>query len=163
MAAADFSRTRGPASARGLFLIFSLLCLISVSTSLNTEEQLMLEQMKTAIKEAERWKAENKYRKETITKLFDLSSSLNNKEPLKLFKETVHKGIKEEQRVKAQFIYRIATSGFEEMLENYAHRLEMVTRLLPDSKPLKEIVNICLHMMMNLTTIINKKMSLLQK
>lgn len=26
--------------------------------------------------------AENKYRKETITKLFDLSSSLNKKEPL---------------------------------------------------------------------------------
>lgn len=163
MAAADFSRTRGPASARGLFLIFSLLCLISVSTSLNTEEQLMLEYMKIAIKDADNRKAEDKYRKETITKLFDLSSSLNNKEQLNLFKETVHKAIKEEQRVKAQFMYRVATSGFEEMLENYAHRLEMVTRLLPDCKPLKEIINICLHMMKNLRTIINKKMSLMQK
>lgn len=41
MAAADFSRTRGPAGARGLFLILSLLCLISVSTSLYPEDQLV--------------------------------------------------------------------------------------------------------------------------
>lgn len=56
-------------------------------------------------------------------------------------------------------MYRIATSGFEEMYDQSTRQLEMVKRLLPDSP----VVNICSHMLKNVRTFIYKKMSLLQK
>lgn len=61
--------------------------------------------------------------------------------------------------IQAKYMYRIATSGFEEMYDQSTRELEMVKRLSPDSP----IVNICSHMLKNVRTFLYKKMSLLQK
>ncbi|CAI5672568.1 unnamed protein product [Oreochromis niloticus] len=160
MAAAALSRTRGPAIAnKGLLLIFSMLCLVSVAGSLYTQDQMMLEQMKILIKEAERWKAEDRYRKETTTKLFDLSSSLTHKDQLELFQETLRSAVKQEETAGDK--YKMAATVLDKLFEKYIHQSEL--DMLADYPPVKEVIKVGLHFMKNFRTYMDKKMTLLQE
>lgn len=164
MAAADLSRTTEPArTTKGLFLICSLLCLAYVTSSLKTKDQL--EKMKTALEEAERQKAEEKYRNATITKLFDLASSLTNKDQMEIFKETLQTATEEEERLKEESKYkmRIASKQYNEKIKEIIPQLVEAMILSYDSPPLQEMVDIVFHMLEKTKTYLDKKLDLLQE
>ncbi|XP_039868131.1 uncharacterized protein LOC120721706 [Simochromis diagramma] len=165
MAAAVFSRIRGPTIAtKGLFLIFSLLCLASVASSQASEEQRILEAIKQGIKDTNRWKAEDKYRKETITILLDLSSSLTHKGQLELFQETLQRAVNFEERLKARNtkIFQMVTREIDELLENYTRQVKL-EMLLEESPPIQEMNEINLRLVKNGKICMDKKKTLLDE
>lgn len=164
MALSALCKTRGQGCVRAnkrLFHIFSLLCLVYVANSLKTKNYV--EAMKKALEETDSLKAEQEHRNATITKLFDLSSSLTNKEKLELFKETLSKAVEEEKRLKAEYKNKMemASKELDKTVKQFIPLMELV-KSLPHSPPLLELVNTAKKVLKNARTYLDKRLALLQ-
>ncbi|CAI5672560.1 unnamed protein product [Oreochromis niloticus] len=164
---AAFSRTGGKSYVRVnkcLFVIISLLSLVYVASSLNAKDQRMFELLKTAIKEADRQKAEDKNRNAAIKNLYDLASSLTKNSQLDIFKETLQKAVEDEERLKEEYKYKMAATAkeFSAQVMQLIPQMELV-KTLPHSPALLEIIDAVWHALKNTRIYLEKSLGLLQE
>ncbi|CAI5672555.1 unnamed protein product [Oreochromis niloticus] len=123
------------------------------------------ELLKRVQEEVDKYKEDDVYRRAAITKIFNHANSLDNKEKLEIFKETLQTAIEQEERLKEESKYklRIASKQFNEKKKEFIRQLEQAMLLSYYSPPLQEIVDIGFHMLKKTRAYLDKKLDLLQE
>ncbi|CAI5672562.1 unnamed protein product [Oreochromis niloticus] len=146
-----------------ILFILSLLCLIFMASWV--KDQVFQQILKRVSEEVDKHKEDDVYRRAAITKILDLVSSLDNKEKLEIFKETLQTAIEQEERLKEESKYKVtmASKQFNEKMKELMPQIEHAIRLSYNSPPLQEIIDIGFHMITNTRAYLDKKLDLLQE
>ncbi|CAI5672556.1 unnamed protein product [Oreochromis niloticus] len=146
-----------------ILFILSLLCLIFMA--IWAKDQVFQQIQKRVNEEVDKHKEDDVNRRAAITKILDLTSSLDNKEKLEIFKETLQTAIEQEERLKEESRYKVtmASKQFNEKMKELMPKIEHAIILSYYSPPLQKIIDIGFHMITNTRAYIDKKLDLLQE
>ncbi|CAI5672551.1 unnamed protein product [Oreochromis niloticus] len=130
-----------------LLAIYSMLCFICIASWVKNKL------------------AEENYKNAAITKLFEFTNSLPNKNQLEIFREILQTAVEEEERLKAEdYFYMVTLSRvFDEKVDLLTPKLELLESLSADFPELREIIAIGTRLLKNLRAHLDMKLALLEE